>query len=50
MDTKLNKLLSNDNILEVDIDFEAIKQATGKETIEIRDIITEDVEVVKIEN
>ena len=50
IDTKLNKLLSNDNILNVEINVDAIKQATGKETIEIRDIITENVEVVKIVN
>ena len=48
IDTKLKKILSNSDILDVEIDINAIKRKIGKDVIEIKDIITQDVEVVNI--
>ena len=49
IDSKLKKILSNSDILDVEININAIKAKTGKDVIEIKDIIAQNVdEVVNI--
>lgn len=50
IDTKLKNILSNPNILDVEINVNAIKAKTGKNTIDIKDIIIQDIETIKIVN